>query len=283
VAASDLVTRISCATIVSFAARGLSQTNYFCYQSLTSAGVVGVLPGYVILCGSLELASRNLMSGSVKLVYSIIYSLFLGFGITIGSDFYLLLDHRARQRLADGIARKAVVVTGAFVANNATSGQMANWSGSFTFTNSTVDINTADLTQGTLHCTVPANFPWWRQPVSAWWQFLLVPTFSILLSLSNHSRVRSREFPVMVVIGCIGWATNSAANRYIFNRSDVVSFIGAFVIGILGNMYSRILRQVLRLLSVVLSLTLRDSGTAFTAMTTGVLFLVPAGISAAGG
>jgi len=49
-----------------------------------------------------------------------------------------------------------------------------------------------------------------------------------------------------------------AANRYIFNRSDVVSAIGAFVTGILGNAYARIFR-----------------GTAYTAMVTAVGFLVP--------
>ena len=52
----------------------------------------------------------------------------------------------------------------------------------------------------------------------------------------------------------------------IFDRSDVVSFIGSFVIGVLGNLYSRVFQ-----------------GTAFTAMVTGVLFLVPSGVSAAGG
>lgn len=50
------------------------------------------------------------------------------------------------------------------------------------------------------------------------------------------------------------------------SRSDVVSAIGAFVVGILGNLYSRIF-----------------GGTAFTSMVTGVLFLVPSGIAAAGG
>lgn len=39
---------ISIATIVSFSARGLSATNIFCYQAISSAGVVLVLPGYVI-------------------------------------------------------------------------------------------------------------------------------------------------------------------------------------------------------------------------------------------
>lgn len=49
-----------------------------------------------------------------------------------------------------------------------------------------------------------------------------------------------------------------AANRFIFNRSDVVSAIGAFVTGVLGNAYARVFRA-----------------TAFTAMVTAVSFLVP--------
>lgn len=39
---------ISIATLVSFVARGLSTTQYFCYESLSSAGVVLILPGYTI-------------------------------------------------------------------------------------------------------------------------------------------------------------------------------------------------------------------------------------------
>lgn len=42
------IRRISIATLVSFAARGLDQTDIFCYQAISSAGVVLVLPGYVI-------------------------------------------------------------------------------------------------------------------------------------------------------------------------------------------------------------------------------------------
>ena len=53
---------------------------------------------------------------------------------------------------------------------------------------------------------------------------------------------------------------------YIFNRSDVVSAIGAFVVGVLGNLYSRIFR-----------------GTAFVVMVNGIGFLIPSGIAAAGG
>lgn len=49
-------------------------------------------------------------------------------------------------------------------------------------------------------------------------------------------------------------------------RTDIVSAVGAFVIGLLGNLYSRVI-----------------GGTAFTSMVTGVLYLVPSGIAQGGG
>jgi hypothetical protein len=47
-----------------------------------------VLLGYIVLCASLELANRSIISGSVRLVYSILYSLFLGFGLSMGAEVY---------------------------------------------------------------------------------------------------------------------------------------------------------------------------------------------------
>lgn len=42
-----------------------------------------------MLCGALELASRNITAGAVRIGYSVIYSLFLGFGISIGAEMYI--------------------------------------------------------------------------------------------------------------------------------------------------------------------------------------------------
>lgn len=92
---------------------------------------------------------------------------------------------------------------------------------------------------------------------------MIVPVFSLLSSLGNLQPLRSRELPVMVIISCASYASNKIANHYIFNRSDVVSAIGAFTIGLLGNIYSR-----------------KMGGTAFTSMVTGVLFLVPVSVFA---
>ncbi|CAE6391455.1 unnamed protein product [Rhizoctonia solani] len=152
------VFEISAAMMVSFVARGLSSvpSGIFCYSAISSAGVVLILPGYMVLCSSLELASKNLISGSVKMVL---------FG-----------------------------------------------------------------------------------------------------SFASMQPLKSMQLPVMVFISCAAFAANKAANRYIFNRSDVVSAIGAFVVGVLGNLYSRVFR-----------------GTAFVVMVNGIGFLIPSGIAAAGG
>lgn len=47
------------------------------------------------MCGSLELQSKSIVAGSVRMVYAVIYSLFLGFGITIGTAIYGIIDVNA--------------------------------------------------------------------------------------------------------------------------------------------------------------------------------------------
>lgn len=80
------------AAVNSFVAAALASTGYFCYAGVISGSIVLILPGFIVLSGALELQSKNLVAGSVRLVYAIIYSLFLGFGISIGSSFWLLFS-----------------------------------------------------------------------------------------------------------------------------------------------------------------------------------------------
>ncbi|KAL1747665.1 hypothetical protein HDZ31DRAFT_31302 [Schizophyllum fasciatum] len=226
------VFEITVAIFVSFAARGLSsiRSRIFCYSAISSAGIVGILPGYLILSSSLELASKNIVCGSVKMVYALIYTLFLGFGLQIGSDFYLLFDRGMRRQLDE------------------------------------LSANISSTTNVINGCYRPKSFPWFLQPYPIWTSAIIVPLFSTLSSLANLQPFRSKQLPVMVVISCCSYVANKLANHYIFNRSDVVSAIGAFTVGLLGNVYSR-----------------KMGGTAFTSMVTGVLFLVPSGLSQAGG
>lgn len=204
---------------------------------------------------SLELASKNIVCGSVKMVYALIYTLFLGFGLQIGSDLYLLFDPTARHHLSTLAAKLSTTTTliGTFASDNATDGTPPAI-GTFSFTNST-NLYMKDIVDG---CYRPTSFPWFLQQFPWWTQFLIVPIFSILSSLGNLQPWKSKQLPVMVIISCASYASNKIANHYIFNRSDVVSAIGAFTVGLLGNIYSR-----------------KMGGTAFTSMVTGVLFLVP--------
>jgi hypothetical protein len=210
--------------------------------------------------GSLELASKNIACGSIKMMYALIYTFFLGFGLQIGNDLYLVLDHRARDQL-DLLATRVYTqlsVIGEFVPSN----------GSFSYINQGRPLNgtftlydLVDPRQNekiVVGCLREPNIPWYLQPFPWWSQFIIVPIFSLLSSLMNLQPIWTWDMLVMIVISCISYTTNKIANHFIPNRSDFVSFIGAFSVGILGNVYSR-----------------RMNGTAFTVMVTGVLFLVP--------
>jgi uncharacterized membrane protein YjjP (DUF1212 family) len=109
------------ATINSFLAAAIASSGQFCFAAVASGSVVLILPGYIVLCGSLgklvqqschrvssfshdssskssflfdltfeELGNRSIISGSVRLVYSVLYSLFLGFGLAFVSSLPFL-------------------------------------------------------------------------------------------------------------------------------------------------------------------------------------------------
>lgn len=205
---------------------------------------------------SLDLATKNIMCGSIKLVYALIYTLFLGFALQFGSDLYLLFDPSARHELDTLAARAAaaITITGTYITdNNSPPNGRVPHMGSFTFTPST-PFTRQNIVKA---CYRPPDFPWYLQPYPWWAQFIIVPIFSFISSFNNEQPITLDLF-VMVFISIVSYAANKVADHFIFNRSDVVSAIGAFVVGLLGNIYSRKMR-----------------GTAFTVMVTGVLFLVP--------
>ena len=98
---SDLfanIFEITAAIVLSFLARvfgSLHGGNLFCFSALAQSSIALILPGYAVLSAALELQSRNIVSGSIRMVFSIIYSLFLGFGITVGTSAYGAMDANA--------------------------------------------------------------------------------------------------------------------------------------------------------------------------------------------
>ncbi|KAG8691711.1 hypothetical protein FRC11_011995 [Ceratobasidium sp. 423] len=231
------VFEISAAMMVSFVARGLSSipSGIFCYSAISSAGVVLILPGYMVW-----------------------------FSLTIGSDLYFLVDPSARHRreAATAALDSQVTIHGQFRSDNMT---IFPFNGTFIFKNVTADAPSTSHYQAK-GCYRDLNWPWYLQALPGWTLFVLVPLFSLFGSLASMQPLKSTQLPVMVFISCAAFAANKAANRYIFDRSDVVSAIGAFVVGVLGNLYSRVFR-----------------GTAFVVMVNGIGFLIPSGIAAAGG
>lgn len=92
------VFEVSAAVITSFLARGFGSIRggeLFCFSALAQSSIALILPGYMVLCSSLELQSHNIVAGSVRMVHALIYTLFLGYGITIGASLYGMMDSNA--------------------------------------------------------------------------------------------------------------------------------------------------------------------------------------------
>lgn len=84
--------------ITSFLARAFASIGngrYFCFSALVQSSICLILPGWIVLRASLELQSKSIVSGSVRMVWAIVYSLLLGFGITIGTVLYGAIDKNA--------------------------------------------------------------------------------------------------------------------------------------------------------------------------------------------
>lgn len=104
---SDLysnVFEVSACVLISFLGRAFGSIthngkNLFCFGAMAQGSLALILPGYIILCGSLELQSKNLVAGAVRMFYAVIYSMFLAFGITMGSAIYGWIDHGATSEI----------------------------------------------------------------------------------------------------------------------------------------------------------------------------------------
>ncbi|KXJ86885.1 hypothetical protein Micbo1qcDRAFT_139731 [Microdochium bolleyi] len=93
-----VVFEVLAATILSFAARGFGSImggQLFCFSALTQSSIAMILPGVLVLNSALELQSKAIVPGAIRMVYAVIYSLFLGYGITVGTTLYGYVDTNA--------------------------------------------------------------------------------------------------------------------------------------------------------------------------------------------
>ncbi|KAI9307476.1 hypothetical protein BJ944DRAFT_157988 [Cunninghamella echinulata] len=82
---------ITCCIIIGFIAVGIGNFGY-CFTPVAFASFVIILPGYSMTVGLVEIVSRQLVSGVVRMVYAILYAFLLGYGITFGASIYNAID-----------------------------------------------------------------------------------------------------------------------------------------------------------------------------------------------
>lgn len=205
------VFEISAAVLTSFLARAFGSLKFqgeplFCFSALAQSAIALILPGYTVLCASLELQSRSIIAGSVRMVYAIIYSLFLGFGITIGTAVYGLFD-----------------------------------------------------SQASTDYTCPAS-PIHNEYLQ---RFPFVIMFTVCLAIVN--RAKWKQMPIMLLISMAGYLVNYFSAKRLYSNTQVSNALSAFVIGVMGNLYSRL-----------------RHGLAAAAMLPAIFVLVPSGLAASG-
>jgi uncharacterized membrane protein YjjB (DUF3815 family) len=174
---------------------------------MAQSSIALILPGFLVLSSSLELQSHQIIPGSIRMVYAIIYSLFLGYGITVGTTIYGLMDPLAN-------------------ANTTCSGDLMG------------------------------NNPYVQR-------FPFVAIYVVFLVIINQGKWK--QVPVMILIAEAGYIVNYFSNLKLESNPELANTLGAFAIGVLGNLYSRIWH-----------------GHAATAILPAIFVLVPSGLASQG-
>ncbi len=108
-------------------------------------------------------------------------------------------------------------------------------------------------------CYRDSAWPRALQSFSWPWLFVFAPLFVLCLATLNGQGWRDwRRLLVIVLFGCSSFVANKLFNMWIYDRGDVVSAIGATVVGILGTIYGHY-----------------SEGDALPSMIPGILVLLP--------
>ncbi|KAF9330520.1 hypothetical protein BG006_006527 [Podila minutissima] len=99
------VFEVSTSIVIAFVAKALR--DYVCFTGVVLSGIVVLLPGLSLTTAIMELSSRYMISGSVRMFYSLIYCLFLGFGLSIGSSLWDVFREPAPGDLKMGYCHPA--------------------------------------------------------------------------------------------------------------------------------------------------------------------------------
>ncbi|KAI8361970.1 hypothetical protein B0O80DRAFT_509954 [Mortierella sp. GBAus27b] len=94
------VFEVSTSILIAFVAKALR--SYVCFTGVVLSAIVVLLPGLSLTTAIMELSSRYMISGSVRMFYSLIYCLFLGFGLSIGSNLWDVFQEPLQGDLRKG-------------------------------------------------------------------------------------------------------------------------------------------------------------------------------------
>lgn len=206
------VLEVIAAVLTSFIARAFGSIQHngervFCFSAMAQSSIAMILPGFAVLSSSLELQSHQMNAGSIRLVFTIIYSLFLGYGVTVGTTIYGLMDHNATKE------------------------------------------------------STCSNLPevWGNEYIQ---HFPFVALFCFFAALINQSK--PKQLPITIFMGVCGYVTNYFSTKKL-GSNQVANTVGAFTIGLLANLYSRLWH-----------------GHAAAAIIPGIFTLVPSGLASSG-
>lgn len=207
------VLEVSAAILTSFLSRAFGSIQHngervFCFAAMAQSSIAMILPGFAVLSSSLELQSHQMNAGSIRMVFTIIYSLFLGYGVTVGTTIYGLIDPNATQ-------------------------------------DSSCPAKSLDI---------------WGNEYAQ--HFPFVALFCLIAALINQAK--PKQLPVTVFMGVCGYVTNYFSTKRL-GSNQVANTVGAFTIGLLANLYSRLWH-----------------GHAAAAIIPGIFTLVPSGLASSG-
>ncbi|KAI1341706.1 hypothetical protein F5Y15DRAFT_345316 [Xylariaceae sp. FL0016] len=175
------VFEVSAAILMTFLSRAIASIHggtVFCFSALAQSSIAMILPGWLVLSSALELHSKAIVPGSIRMVYAVIYSLFLGYGITVGTALYGAIDPNA-------------------------------------------------VTETTC-----------REPLNDYWNFLFVPLYVFFTTFTVQAKWR--QMPTMIAIAFAGYIVNFYSSKKFSASAPIAYTFGAFAIGVLANLYSRL-------------------------------------------
>lgn len=217
------------------------------------------------VAGVLDIATHNIYLGAPKLVTGLMTSLYLGFGLTLGSDVWLHFDAKGRA-LTAATASRYITLNGTFFSANASIPALSpeNLTGVYSFTQNPTAHDYIDANG----CYRAPDWHWALLPLPWYTLFVTLPVLNLVLSMKRAQPLWTVQMPVMIAISCVSYAVTHlcSVKLGLSGHPDYTALLGSFIVSMLGNMYSR-----------------RMGGTAFTIMLTGIWLLIPTGLAQTGG